>query len=448
MLLLLACHSLQKLPPPLSLEMALSTTDPHAATFTVSAPATVTCTSADDERQATADQDGVIRGLLAEETYNCLASAEDYADSPAVSLTPPALPADLSLPVIRKEGDAGFHLLQLSILNPVDQGDLLSGRYLVVFDDQGRPRWQFPGGGGDVDVSWVGKEEILFGGTGMDTVYRPMIVDLDGNLLWEEPETVDWKGRTLGGWNHDVGLSYDGTRVLALVHDLGIGADPLDFGVVELDRETGEVLNYLDVFVNGVAALPEPDGADPYHPNSIWDDESRIYVNLRGASRLLCFDRSSGELLWWMGMGGQFQLLDTDGTPLPDDQWFFNAHDAKVIDGRLTIFDNGLERGQLDGPSYSRVLSMRIDETARTATIESAWQDPRVGAKWLAPIWGGVDPIPGGLSVAISNLWWLNDEGPHSALLHVNDDQKLTWGLEFEDPHVGLYRSEWRPEFP
>jgi len=216
-----------------------------------------------------------------------------------------------------------------------------------------------------------------------------------------------------------------------------------------LDRSTGEVRNFLDVYTAGIAALPDPDGSDdPYHPNSVWDDESRIYVNLRGVSRLLCFDRFSGELLWWLGMGSEFQLLDKDGNPLPDSEWFFNAHDLKLIDGLLYVFDNGAERKNVGTISYSRVLVMRIDEAKRTATIEVSWEDPSEGPHWLAPIWGGVDPVPDGLSVAISNLWWVNDEGPHSALLHLDSQQNVSWKLYFEDPHVALYRSEWRPTFP
>jgi hypothetical protein len=415
----------------------------------VSAPATVTCSSDDDVRSTTVETDGVIRGLLAEETYQCVATAEGYEETDPVEITPVGLPPDLSLPILKKEGDAGYHLLQLSILNAVDSGELVSGRYLTVFDPEGRPRWQWPAGGGDVDVSWVGPEQILYGGTGMDLDVPPKIVDLDGTPLWEAPSTVDWKGRQFGVWNHDVGLSADGNSVLALVHDVSSGADPLDFWVIELDRSTGEVRNFLDVYTAGIAALPDPDGSDdPYHPNSVWDDESRIYVNLRGVSRLLCFDRFSGELLWWLGMGSEFQLLDKDGNPLPDSEWFFNAHDLKLIDGLLYVFDNGAERKNVGTISYSRVLVMRIDEAKRTATIEVSWEDPSEGPHWLAPIWGGVDPVPDGLSVAISNLWWVNDEGPHSALLHLDSQQNVSWKLYFEDPHVALYRSEWRPTFP
>lgn len=439
-LFLVACKG-----PPLSLQVTLSSDDGHAALVRVSAPSTVVCTTTDDERVLEVEEEGTIRGLLASEEYSCVAQAEGWSDSSPVQVNVEALPTDLPLPTVKIRGDAGFHLLQYSKLNDLSDEKAIEARYLAVLDDKGRPRWQFPGGAGDVDTSWVAPGQILFGGFGIDKPFPPTVVDLDGKVLWMGPDEVVIGGRPYGDWNHDVGLNAEGNGVMGLVRQLDTGPDDYNFQILELSLENGEVLWFWDAFTYAADVLPPPVGLDPYHANSVWEDGGRIYVSLRADNRVIAIDKATNQVLWSMGPGLDFALQDTDGQPLAEIEWFYSQHDVKVVGDLMYVYDNGNERKEAGGTADTRVAVYRIDEERRIATREMMWTKKG----WFTFLWGGLDPIPGGYSVAASSLYWMEEGGPNAELFHLDAaGEELTWRVQFEDPTVSLYRSEWSAEFP
>jgi arylsulfate sulfotransferase len=76
----------------------------------------------------------------------------------------------------------------------------------------------------------------------------------------------------------------------------------------------------------------------------------------------------SGEVLWRLGKGGDFQIVSNDRDP-----WFSHQHDANFPDGgpanELLVFDNGNSRHETNENAHSRGQVYQIDETTRTARL-------------------------------------------------------------------------------
>src|SRR5262249_42163263 len=75
----------------------------------------------------------------------------------------------------------------------------------------------------------------------------------------------------------------------------------------------------------------------------------------------------TGQVLWRLGLGGDFKILDGD-----DSLWFSHQHDAQILpDGvSLLLFDNGNTRTwRNSGQGNSRGQLWRIDEAAGTAKL-------------------------------------------------------------------------------
>jgi arylsulfate sulfotransferase len=73
----------------------------------------------------------------------------------------------------------------------------------------------------------------------------------------------------------------------------------------------------------------------------------------------------SGEILWRMGLSGDFRMVSTDLNP-----WFSHQHDAKFeMNGTLLlVFDNGNVRQARDPTAHSRGQALQVDERNRIVT--------------------------------------------------------------------------------
>lgn len=451
MLLLFACREPA---PPLPFHVELSATDPHALLVAAEA-AQVRCVSEEDTAERAGS--GTLRWLLAGRTYRCSAEPEDgeaWSAPEEVTVEIPALPADLPVPeVITGAEGVGWRLTSVSLLNEQDQQPPSLGNWLVVYDEQGRPRWQWPGiGGGDLNVEMLPDGTILYGGFSLEREVAPTRIDLDGQTVWTVPVNADgaWTpegaGYRIGGWNHDAVLSQSGDSVFAIAADLD-GKEG-EFLLVEIGMADNELRWLWDSEVDGAAWLPY-DGIDPYHPNSVQDGGDTVYVNLHNQSRLLAIDKATRQVRWQLGSGGDFLLEWSDDIPEVERRWFGLQHDAKLIDGRLTLYDNV---AQNSNPLQSRVVELAVDEEARTARLDLVWSVQPDGDPWYTPIWGGVDPAGEGAErvydVATGKLEWFMPDAPESRMFRLDAAGEVVWDLQFTDPMVTLYRTQTLPPFP
>jgi arylsulfate sulfotransferase len=75
----------------------------------------------------------------------------------------------------------------------------------------------------------------------------------------------------------------------------------------------------------------------------------------------------NGDIIWRLGIGGDFQMNSTDANP-----WFSHQHDAQFEVGdssTITLFDNGDVRRAADPNAHSRGQVLHLDENSRVATL-------------------------------------------------------------------------------
>ena len=75
--------------------------------------------------------------------------------------------------------------------------------------------------------------------------------------------------------------------------------------------------------------------------------------------------RGTGNVVWRLGKGGDFQFLSSDPYP-----WFSHQHDANIdASGIVTVFDNGNVRQAADASANSRGQAIQLDENNMTAKL-------------------------------------------------------------------------------
>jgi arylsulfate sulfotransferase len=110
---------------------------------------------------------------------------------------------------------------------------------------------------------------------------------------------------------------------------------------------------------------------DWLHGNSLQlTPDGNILYSARHQDWLIKIDYANGagngNVLWRLGMGGDFQIVSSDPSP-----WFSHQHDANFErdNTTLTVFDDGNTRVANDPTAHSRGQVLRIDEQNRVATL-------------------------------------------------------------------------------
>lgn len=202
---------------------------------------------------------------------------------------------------------------------------------------------------------------------------------------------------SVGSFHHDARSMPDGS-VLALASTERIltdvqGAGPVDVlgdMILVLDRNlqvtwAWDAFDFLDASkpaILGETCGPNQGGCPPIyldthandwlHGNSVqFLRDGSILYSARHLDWVIKIDygngSGSGQVLWRLGRGGDFQLVANDPDP-----WFSHQHDPEfqtLDDTTLALFDNGNFRGATDPTIHSRGQSWRIDEQNRTATL-------------------------------------------------------------------------------
>lgn len=282
-------------------------------------------------------------------------------------------------------------LFVVTFTNPED------GRHwVIVFDDEGKPRWWFnPGtrafGGqilGDGNLVWA---RSFGNGYGLDPRMahevrsesgrlvrlvrtKGSIVDghefreLDnGNVLLDTyvPETADL--RRVGGPKRAAIVSAEVQEVDRAGQVLWRWSSRGHIGL----RETGRW--WRNVLSNSRRRLQGRQTFDPVHINSIEPrGRDEIVISTRHTDAVYGIDRASGEINWKLGgtqTGKSLRVVGDPATKLLGGQ-----HDARIDrQGRLTIFDNGKDR-----PRLPRVVFYRLDLERGRAIYRGQLNDPEV----------------------------------------------------------------------
>lgn len=204
-----------------------------------------------------------------------------------------------------------------------------------------------------------------------------------------------------GGYHHDVYEMEDGNLLVA--------SDNFENGtvedyIVEIDRETGEIVKEIDL----TKILPVDDGDNAYttkydwfHNNSVWYDKTTNSITLSGRHKdaVINIDYDSLELNWIIGSKENW---NTDMhkyffTPTNPLEWQWAQHAAMVLpNGNIFIFDNGnnrsktIENGVKASKNYSRGVIYDINTS--DMTISQVWEyGKKEGSYFYSPYISDVD---------------------------------------------------------
>ncbi|MGB5170772.1 MAG: aryl-sulfate sulfotransferase [Eudoraea sp.] len=227
-----------------------------------------------------------------------------------------------------------------------------------------------------------------FGGAADNTIYE---IDLFGNVLnkWEMPNY---------GFHHEVKEKPNG-NFLVTVNKLG--AATIEDHIIEIDRETKEIINVwdLNVSLQNTRRTLKDDAQDWIHANAVEYDPSDDTILVSGRTQGLIKLSSDNKVVWIMGphkdwgIAGdgtdlnQFLLqpLDANDLPInetaikdgdlnhPDFEWNWYQHAPLIkTNGNIMLFDNGDNRNFKGTSAYSRAVEYQVDQSAMT--IKQIWQ--------------------------------------------------------------------------
>jgi len=207
-----------------------------------------------------------------------------------------------------------------------------------------------------------------------------------------------------GGYHHDYYEMPNGNLLVAS-DDFTSGDGTVEDYIVELDRETGEVIKTFDL----KDVLNMEDGKsenwteyDWFHNNSVWYDEETNSITLSGRHQdaVINIDYDSGDLNWIIGdptnWSEEYQKYFF--TPVGDDfEWQWSQHAAMITpEGYVFIFDNGNNKSKTEDEyvpaedSYSRGVMYKID--TEEMTIEQVFEYGKErGSEFYSPYISDVD---------------------------------------------------------
>jgi hypothetical protein len=434
-----------------SVTLVANPAGPNGASFTITVDpptsARLTCVAGDDRWEAARGAASTITvewtGLLADVIYDCVAEAGDGLAQATLQLPP--LPADL--PDITVQGDTEGYTLFNHARREVPPR-------LLLVDPQGRVRWihDLPAETNvSVEASYLeatsqGPLFLVGGGAGM----HPTLLGLDHEAVWVAPES-----RSGQVYHHDTVWLPETEDVLGLSW-----ADNLYEGEVYqgFDLERFEAFGTATPWAWGSQQAvdrgqlpPVDEDYDAYHTNAVvWNptdpDGASFFVNLKRIHQLVRLDVETGDVTARLGPGGDVTLLAPDGREATADRWPYGAHGVKAAlrpDGTWDLWyhDNGLDRPGT-APAQSRVVHLRWDVDAATATTIWEWTEPG----WFEPVFGDVDVLPSGhLLVTRGHCPQCGDarDSQRTSLLEIDPTtDEVVWRLTLGDELDSGYRAD------
>ena len=205
-----------------------------------------------------------------------------------------------------------------------------------------------------------------------------------------------------GGYHHDYFEMEDG-NILVASDDFDNEDGTVEDYVVELDRETGNIVKTFDL----KDILNMEDGKsenwtnyDWFHNNSVWYDKKTNSITLSGRHQdiVINIDYDSGKLNWILGDSTNFsEEYQKYFFKLTDGEWQWAQHAAMILpDGNVFLFDNGNNKSKNKdeyvsaSESYSRGVIYEID--TENMTVKEVWQYGKErGSDFYSPYISDVD---------------------------------------------------------
>ena len=340
-----------------------------------------------------------LAGMLAQTTYSVQQTVQTGANTvagPTLTLTTGAVPSSFIFAARTVEIPP-----PASFPNPV----ILDSRFgfPAATDNMGNVLWyalpsvsmiSYPEPGG-LFLGWYEDSSV-------DTAHQTLVeFDLAGTVRREtnaarvNQQLAAMGMHSINSFHHDVrllpngGLLTLGSTERILVNVQGPGpVDVLGDMILVLDQDlqvqwAWDTFDHLDTSrlatlgetctaVNGGCPpiLLAPVANDWTHGNAVQlTPDGDILYSSRHQDWVFKIDyengQGTGNILWRLGLDGDFQYLSNDPYP-----WFSHQHDASLdASGLVTVFDNGNVREATDPTAHSRGQAIQLDETNMTATL-------------------------------------------------------------------------------
>lgn len=340
-----------------------------------------------------------IYGLYADRDNKVTISYKDGDQSVTkdITITTDKLPDDMVLPTEVKANKEKL-ANELYFFTPSSKG------YAVAYDVNGDVRWYI-----DQRATW--KIDRLDNGHLLLSTERLVNQPYYTTGLYE----MDLLGKVYtefslpGGYHHDYFEMANG-NLLVSSDDFNSDAGTVEDYIVELDRQTGEIVKKFDL----KEVLNTDDGKsenwssyDWFHNNSVWYDEKTNVVILSGRHKdaVIAIDYDSGKLKWIIGDPTNWdeEYQKYFFTPVGDDfEWQWSQHAAMVTpEGYIFILDNGNNKSKVSDnyvpaeDSYTRGVMYKINTDEMT--IEQVWQYGKErGSDFYSPYISDVDYLDDG----------------------------------------------------
>lgn len=208
-----------------------------------------------------------------------------------------------------------------------------------------------------------------------------------------------------GGYHHDYDELPSGNLLVA-TDDFDSEEGTVEDVIVELDRDTGEIVKTIDlkdILVMTDAKSENWIDYDWFHNNSVWYDEATNSITLSGRHQdaVINLDYGTGELNWIIGdpTGWSEEYQKYFFTPVGDGdfEWQWSQHAAMITpEGYVFILDNGNNKSKDPdqyvpaSESYTRGVMYKIDTD--NMTIEQIWEYGKErGSEFYSPYISDVD---------------------------------------------------------
>ncbi len=208
-----------------------------------------------------------------------------------------------------------------------------------------------------------------------------------------------------GGYHHDY-YEIENGNLLVSSDDFNNESGTVEDYIVELDRETGEIVKTFDL----KDVLNMKDGQsenwtsyDWFHNNSVWYDKKTNSITLSGRHQdaVINIDYDTGELNWIIGdptnWSKEYQKYFFKPVGDGEFEWQWSQHAAMITpEGYVFILDNGNNKSKIKDEyvsaedSYTRGVMYKIDTDKMT--IEQVWEYGKErGSEFYSPYISDVD---------------------------------------------------------
>jgi hypothetical protein len=265
----------------------------------------------------------------------------------------------------------------------------------------------------------------------LDAVLGLTSYTIDGTLV-ERLEQADATSPYLR-IHHDV-LATPANTLLFIADDTATITDTLVTGeaIWEWDPATNAVAKRFSAFDHldwKTLRGPRSTVGNWLHGNGInFGPRGNIVMSLRNADYVISIAPGFGSVEWTLGgPAGSLGIA-------PEDRFYGQHFISEPTEGRILIFDNGVERD----PKYTRVVEYDVDTAADTVT--KAWEyrhDPDI----YAALVGSARRLENGNTVAVFGMLAGHNgsSGPITAV-EVTAAGAVTWRLGFSGSVTRIYR--------